>query len=842
MVEFFQQLFDSSFMPHGHCYLWKPGLVWLKAGADILLALAYFLISYLLFWFVRRRKDLAFRWMFALGSLLFGLCALTHVMGTVTIWYGTYWFEGSLDMITGAGSMATALLLAPVVPKALDLPTPTELRKANEALEKEIKQRKEAEKELEEAYEKLKETERLKDEFFANVSHELRTPLTLILSPVESILEEDVETGSSEEGSAQGEAPDTSSSEETSAQENASKGKSSGVRSSKHRQRLETIHNNSLRMLQMVNGLLDFSKLEIGEVEVAREPTQIDELTRSICQDFRPLSERKGLDLDYDCTIEASIVDMDRYLYERILFNLLSNAVKFTAEGGEVWVRLSQENDRLELTVADTGEGIPEEELEDIFKDFRQVDASSTRRFEGTGLGLPLVKEFTELLDGGISVESTPGVGSTFTVELHAPISDQEERPEKEQRPHTLAQQYGVETESREGRQTEERTAETDTPHSEGEQRTIGPASNRSEEERLSDVVLAEDNEELSAYIKDLLAGTCTVHVAQDGEEAFELIQQVHPALVITDIMMPKEDGLDLCRTLKANPATADIPVVMLTALTNRKALLRGWEAGADEYLFKPFHPKELVTRIRTLLRNVERRKEAEAVQKQLERELLQTSERERRRIGQDIHDGLASHMTGLMTIVQSLKEKGGEEEETLTIKAKSLDRIVDLARDGARQARALARGLNPVKLDEKGLPAALQTLAENQEFRYELTCVFQEDSSRPDLSQDQTMNLYWIAHEAVQNAIQHGNASRVSIWLGMEDGKTILEVTDDGTGLPDPVEEIEDGMGLATMRYRTELIGGRLKIQNRAEGGVRVVCTLPTPSSPEASTSEASL
>ncbi len=652
------------------------------------------------------------------------------------------------------------------------------------------------EKELADAYEQLKETERLKDKFFANVSHELRTPLTLILSPVESMLAE----AHTEDGS--------------------------NDLSPKHRQRLETVHNNSIRMLQMVNGLLDFSKLEIGEVEVEREPTDIEQLTQTIYQDFLPLGERQGVELEIDSTLEHSVVEMDRYLYERILFNLLSNAVKYTPKGGEIWVRLTQEGDQLEVTVADTGEGIPEDELENIFKDFRQVDASSTRRFEGTGLGLPLVSEFAELLDGDVSVESTLGVGSTFTVDLRAPVSDRTGEPAEGPRLHTLAQQYSqgnVPANADEGLAFKEAAPE-------GQQAETGSSSGEQEREELSEIVLAEDNDGLSSYIRELLSGICTVYRAQDGEEAMTLVREIEPEMVLTDIMMPKKNGLDVCQELKANPATADIPVVMLTALTNRKALLRGWEAGADEYLFKPFHPKELVTRIRTLLRNIERRKEAEEEQKKLEQELLQASERERRRIGQTLHDGLASHMTGLSTLTQSLMAKGAEDGDSLTVDARSLQRIVDLAQEGARQARTMARGLNPVKLDQKGLPAALQTLAENQEFRFGVTCTFDQDGLLPELPKDASINLYWIAHEAVHNAIKHGEADRLSIQLhGGE--QVVLEVIDDGRGLPSPVEELKEGMGLATMRYRAELVGASLEIRDRDEGGVHVACKLEDPS-----------
>lgn len=654
-----------------------------------------------------------------------------------------------------------------------------EREKARKTLQDEVEQRKHAEaqlleraRELDEAYKKLKATERMKNEFFANVSHELRTPLTLILSPVESMLEEPPES-----------------------------------LPRPHRRMLETVHNNAIRLLQMVNGLLDFSRLEIGEMQIAREPTDIAALTRAVYHDFEPLIERNELTARLETTLDRPTVEMDRYLYERILFNLLSNAVKFTPSGGELGVSLRQTNGGIELSVTDTGKGIPESELEHIFKDFRQVDASAARRFEGTGLGLSLVKEFTDLLDGHVKVDSTPGVGSSFTVHLHAPVATREEEADDVEPSWQVTQQHPP----------------RELPH-----------EHRPADDALPDVVLAEDNEELSAYIEDLLVETCRLHTATNGWKALQLIRRIRPAVVITDVMIPNMDGLSLCRALKDNPTTADIPVVMLTALTNRKALLRGWEAGANEYLFKPFHPRELVTRIRTLLHNVERRREAERAVRRLEQELLRRSERERRRIGQDLHDGLASHLAGVAILAKSLTGRGAEPPSAGSDR---LEEIVELAKEGARQARAMARGLNPVKLDEKGLTAALHTMADDETLRFDAACTFEQKGAPPELPEETAVNLYWIAHEAVRNAIKHGEAAHIAIRLIEEETSLNLKVYDDGKGLPPPANGVKEGMGLETMRYRAESIGATLTLSNREQGGVSVQCSLPlrqAESSPE--------
>jgi PAS domain S-box-containing protein len=449
-----------------------------------------------------------------------------------------------------------------------------ELRTRGEQMESEIflraqeiqevnRKLRQANEELTRLYERTRELDRLKNEFLANVSHELRTPLTLILAPVESLLEDEY-----------------------------------GPLSGFQRDRVRTIHNNAIRLLQMVTGLLDFSKLEAGRHEVHREPVEIVGVTQAIWADFQPVLSDKKLEGDFQSTASQAWVEMDRYLYERIFFNLLSNAVKFTYAGGKVAVSLHLEGDRLCLSVADTGIGIAEADLGHLFQKFRQLESSSTRRFEGTGLGLALVKEFAELLDGSISVQSTLSQGSTFTVEcLAPPIQATSADPEKVKATRKALPYFEP------------------APVKE-------PSLSAAFQPTAPKVLIAEDNLELAAYVAGLLNDSCQVRIAEDGEVALENARQWKPDLLIADVMMPKRDGLDLCREIKSNEETSRIAVVLLTALTHRDALLKGWEAGADEYLFKPFHPKELETRIRTILAAVRARRRAEEMQLQLQAEL----------------------------------------------------------------------------------------------------------------------------------------------------------------------------------------------------------------------------
>jgi signal transduction histidine kinase len=407
--------------------------------------------------------------------------------------------------------------------------------------------------ELQLANQQLRELDRLKTEFFANVSHELRTPLTLILAPIEALL--------------------------------ASASESSMLPA--RRDVLETVQNNAIRLLQMINGLLDFSKVAAGKTEIRREGVDIVELTRSLLYDFRAMMQRKRITESLAATAPQPLVEMDRYLYERILFNLLSNAVKFTPADGRITVDLLVRDGELTLSVSDTGIGIAPEERRWLFEKFHQVEGSSTRRFEGTGLGLALVKEFAQLLEGTVSVESDVGAGSTFTLRCKAPAAAAAGAP-------------STSTHLRLPLPT-----------------AVDVVGRASQDGSLPHVIVAEDNLELAAFIADLLSPICQVHHATDGAEALRLTRSLRPDLVLSDVMMPRMDGIRLTREIKGDNATSGIPVVLLTAMTDRDSLLKGWDAGADDYLFKPFHPRELEARVRSLLSAVDWQRKGEAYRQQ---------------------------------------------------------------------------------------------------------------------------------------------------------------------------------------------------------------------------------
>ncbi|GBF40362.1 hybrid sensor histidine kinase/response regulator [Leptospira johnsonii] len=417
------------------------------------------------------------------------------------------------------------------------------LRSRTEEMETEIIRRSQ---ELQSANKSLRETEKIKNEFFANVSHELRTPLSLILAPVESILID----------------------------------KGSGL-SSNNIQMLETVHNNSVRLLQMVNSLLDFSKFEAGKMKVELESTNISNLIQAILKDFEPSALEKNILIRKEIPASDLYILIDRYLFERIFFNLLSNALKFTPKNGNISVIITHSEDQLLLSVQDSGIGISEADQKIIFKKFQQAEGSSTRRFGGTGLGLAMVKDFSELLGGSVEVSSKLDSGSKFSVKIPAQKVDSGEKDPTSNIFSHSPQYSSLEISNKE---------DTD-------------VSNKPK------VLICEDNEDLSSYIYSLLSPLYQVKSAKNGKEGLKLVYFWEPDLVLSDVMMPEMDGVQLCQEIKADPKISKTIVVLLTALTHREAMLKGWEAKADEYLCKPFHPEELIVRVKSLLAIAEDRK-----------------------------------------------------------------------------------------------------------------------------------------------------------------------------------------------------------------------------------------
>jgi signal transduction histidine kinase/serine phosphatase RsbU (regulator of sigma subunit)/DNA-binding NarL/FixJ family response regulator len=400
--------------------------------------------------------------------------------------------------------------------------------------------------------EQLEELDRAKTAFFSNVSHEFRTPLTLMLGPLEDALTD-----------------------------------ADGM----DRGHVELVHRNVLRLLKLVNALLDFSRAEAGRMRAEFRPTDICRLTSELAGTFREATERAGLELVVSCSAPAGDeIYIDRDLWERIVLNLLSNAFKATLRG-RITVELHPVDGGIELAVSDTGTGIPPDEMGQLFQRFYRVPTVA-RSYEGSGIGLALVKELAELHGGSVSAESTVGEGSRFTVRLPAGSShlpaDQVSEESLEPAP-SIASLF-----------VEEVMSWIDESGSDRSVAAEGalPVPGASVQARPR-VLIADDNADLRRYLTSLLSSQFNVEVAEDGAIALGLIQENPPDLLISDVMMPRLDGYELLARLRDAPETQELPVILLSARAGEEAAIEGLQAGADDYLPKPFSGRELLARVR---------------------------------------------------------------------------------------------------------------------------------------------------------------------------------------------------------------------------------------------------
>ncbi|MBI2569322.1 MAG: response regulator [Candidatus Schekmanbacteria bacterium] len=418
-----------------------------------------------------------------------------------------------------------------------------------------ITDRKQMELELTRAKDAAEQAARARSQFITNVSHELRTPLTLILGPVKDALED--------------------------------AGLNAGTR-----ELLARVQRNGFRLYNLVNDILDFAKLEAGRVSVRYERFDVLPWLASLISDLQPLAQARGLSLRFSPRVESLVAAVDPSLLERIVLNLLSNALKFTNAGGGVEVVLAVAGESMRLQISDTGIGIAKEELDRLFRPFAQVDSSATRRFGGTGLGLVVVRGVTEALGGSVTVESERGRGSTFTVQLPAnPAGAAAVTGALPDAEATVTVELGSTAwQRRMGESTlgGEAVKSASTPVAHG---------------RRPSVLVADDDPDMRAYVAATLHELSVTAVA-DGARAWAALNTLAFDAVVTDVMMPELDGIALTARIKADARLKHLPVLMLTAWGGSESAATGLDAGADDYVHKPFVAEELRARVRAAVRN----------------------------------------------------------------------------------------------------------------------------------------------------------------------------------------------------------------------------------------------
>lgn len=421
--------------------------------------------------------------------------------------------------------------------------------------------------------EALAEIDRAKTTFFSNVSHEFRTPLTLMLGPTEEALRAEHPVIEGED--------------------------------------VSLLHRNELRLLKLVNTLLDFARLESGRTEAHFVETDLELLTRGLANAFEYAIETAGLSFVVECRAIGAPVYVDRDMWEKIVLNLLSNALKFTFEG-TIALRLHRRGDHAVLEVSDTGTGIPAAQLPRVFERFHRVVGGRSRTHEGSGIGLALVQELVRMHGGRIEAESTEGVGTTFRVFMrlgraHLPTAETVAEAPAPGSARLAATPY-----VQEALRWLPRAADRDPEKTDGTE--IAVESHARPGEPRSRVLVADDNADMRDYICRLLGEHWDVEAACDGAEALAAIRRRKPDLVVSDVMMPVIDGVQLLREIRNDPGLAELQVILLSARAGEEATAQGLAVGADDYLVKPFSARELLVRVTARLnvartRAVERRR-----------------------------------------------------------------------------------------------------------------------------------------------------------------------------------------------------------------------------------------
>ena len=658
--------------------------------------------------------------------------------------------------------------------------------------------------------EMLAELDRAKTTFFSNVSHEFRTPLTLMLGPLHEVLEDPGLTAA-------------------------------------QREQLETARRNSLRLLKLVNTLLDFSRIEAGRVRAVYEPTDLAAYTADLASVFRSAVEKAGLELDVDCPPLPEPVYIDRDLWEKIVLNLLSNAFKFT-ERGRIAVRLRAAGGRAEVAVEDTGCGIPAAELGNVFRRFHRIEGTRGRTYEGTGIGLALVQELARLHGGEVRVESVEGRGSTFTVSVpfgtaHLP-ADRIASGSTADLP-AIRRDAFVE-EALRWLPDEVPDTAVDTP---------GAGRPR--------VLLADDNADMREYVRKLLSARYDVVAVADGESAWAEAQRRLPDLILCDVMMPRLDGFGLLQRLRQDPRTRAVPVVLLSARAGEEARVEGLEAGADSYLVKPFGARELQARVAATLEmarlreeTARARSETQIAERLLERERAARAEAERLNRLKDEFLSTVSHelrtpLNAILGWAQLLQQPGvGEErlvegigviERNARAQAKLTEDLLDLGRIVSGRVRLDLQPTDLVAVVQEAVET-LQPTAELKKVRLDKNLEFEAGLAAADPNR-----LHQVLANLLSNAIKFTpRGGRVLVTLKRAGSSCEITVSDTGVGIePDFLPHLFErfrqadgsttrrygglGIGLSIVKSLVELHGGTIRARSEGRNrGATFVVTLP--------------
>ncbi len=627
------------------------------------------------------------------------------------------------------------------------------------------------------ARDRLEALDRAKSRFFANISHELRTPLTLALAPVQALLEE---------------------------AENLTEDQI---------QNLQLVERNALRLLRLVNDLLELSRADAATLKVRPQPIPIRQVIEGLVAETAPLASRKALSLQLADGDPVPPLHADPEHVERILLNVLANAVKFTPRGGAIVISVRQSDDGVQIAVQDTGIGIPADQLEAIFDRFHQVDSSGTRNHGGTGIGLALVRELVGLNGGSVAATSAPGDGTCITINLPVSTPDLAD---------ARAEPVGISAESGlpEWHAAVRRQDAYRLRHlQDATERRLVP---RGLGGSLSHTVLVvEDNRDMVRFVAALLASEANVLTATDGLTGLRLAREKRPDLIISDVMMPGMDGLQLVQQLRSEEATRTTPMILMTARDSDDDRVEGRRAGADTYLAKPFRAAELREAVRSLLKR-EGASKAQARQDRME---------SIRYLAGGIMDELRAPLDA---IDESLSDRSPTDSlpNVQSVQAE-LDRLRS-ALEGLERFAVGGAGLREPQVVSdivRRATHAAQASAGDRRLELQLGPCSDVAAAAGELERLVT-HLLTNAFEATRP----GGTVTVRNWQAGD--RVFLSVTDEGPGIPlEAAERIfapyystregARGMGLALSRRLAERCGGRLEL---AAGGPGATFVLELP------------
>ncbi|HEY8751439.1 MAG TPA: ATP-binding protein [Tepidisphaeraceae bacterium] len=677
------------------------------------------------------------------------------------------------------------------------------------------------------SYEQLAQMDRLKSAFFANISHELRTPLTLIISPLEEVL------------------------------------RTAAGLPERTRDALSTAKQNALRLLKLISDLLDIVRLEEGRAKLRREPIDLTVFVPAMADSMRHLATVKGLALNVEFEKTPMIVQGDPSGLEKVVLNILTNAIKFTPKDGSISVRMSRSEALAIVEIEDTGIGIPEQSLPHIFDRFHQVDGSSTRKYQGVGIGLALARDLAQQHGGRLAAQSQLGKGTTFRIELpidttaKLPVTGTPVAPQADE---AIAAAATAPVGGDAAAPVFDPIADIYREANRAVQMPVdGPATSESIGSGEHLVLVVDDEHDMRRFLVDALARDHTIIQAADGLAGLEMARTRKPDLVLLDLMLPGMDGLDVCKALKSDESTKNIKIVLLTARVDEQSKLTALERGADDFLTKPFSTVELQTRLANLLRSAELEEQVRNRNQELETTIKKLQDTEVQLVQSEKMNALGKLSAGLLheinnplnftfMALQMAEQEAGDNsdlQDTLKDIGQGMTRIRGVISD----LRTFAYPTKATDREEFSVDEALTSAMRLTAHELGDIPVKREGLDFGKVAAGKTQIIHVFMNLLVNSAqalktVKGKREQTITVSCKVEGERAQISIQDNGTGvkkdnLPrlfDPfftTKDVGQGMGLGLSICHTIIKnhGGTIGIESEEGQWARVFFDLPLPS-----------